>query len=477
MGFVLSVLYLLTSYLGPATLFGPLAPYRIELILAVLVLFVSLPALMKSFILKTPQLLALIGLSLAVILSVLFGEHWVGGSLHAFLDFIPSIFAYFLVGLHCNSKKKLQVVVLMLLFVCLFAIVLGSIDLHRGLPENGFLPPTGQANGQPQTALTYGQLVRIWDMQHPYILAMNNGAGGWIYRLRGQGDINDPNDFAQLTICLIPLQFIFWRRKKMVRNTVFVLLPVCVLLAGMYLTHSRGAIIALVAMLLVAASRRIGILPAAVLAGALFVAAQALHVSGGREISASAGADRTVLWGEGLQMLKSHPVFGVGFRNFAENSDEHLTAHNSLVVCAAELGLFGMFFWSMFLLPTVGDALAVASPKKVTEGEPIVPEETPYPQAVRKTEIIDKDEVNHLGRLMVLSLTGFVVQGMFLSRAFAMTLFLLGGMTEVIFDMALQRGMIAPRMPLDRTLRFAFVFTILLVPFLYIGVRLLNLMR
>ena len=112
MGFVLSILYFITYYLTPATIFGPLAAYRIELILAVLVLVVSLPALIKSFVLKTPQSLALIGLTFAVILSVLIGERWPGGSLTAFLNFIPNAFAYFLVCLHCNSKRKLQVLVL-----------------------------------------------------------------------------------------------------------------------------------------------------------------------------------------------------------------------------------------------------------------------------------------------------------------------------------------------------------------------------
>jgi hypothetical protein len=44
MGFVLSALYFITYYLTPTTIFGPLAVYRVELILAVLVFFVSLPA-------------------------------------------------------------------------------------------------------------------------------------------------------------------------------------------------------------------------------------------------------------------------------------------------------------------------------------------------------------------------------------------------------------------------------------------------
>ena len=110
---------------------------HIELILAALVFFVSLPALMKSFILKTPQSLALIGLAFAVFLSVLIGMHWPGGAVNAFLVFIPNAFAYFLVCLHCNSKKKLQILVLMLLFVCLFVIAHGYIDLLHGVPESG----------------------------------------------------------------------------------------------------------------------------------------------------------------------------------------------------------------------------------------------------------------------------------------------------------------------------------------------------
>ena len=61
-----------------------------------------------------------------------------------------------------------------------------------------------------------------------------NDAGEWFYRLRGLGEINDPNDFGQLMVCVIPLMFIFWRPKKMFSNIAFVILPVCVLLFGVY---------------------------------------------------------------------------------------------------------------------------------------------------------------------------------------------------------------------------------------------------
>ncbi len=137
MGFVLSILYLVTSYLTSPVLFGPLAVYRVELILAILIFIISIPKLKGSIILKTPQSLALIGLAFAGSLSVLFGMHWVSGAVLVFPAFLPCAYAYFLVCLHCNSKKKLQVVVLMLLFVCLFVIAHGYIDMHYGAPISG----------------------------------------------------------------------------------------------------------------------------------------------------------------------------------------------------------------------------------------------------------------------------------------------------------------------------------------------------
>jgi hypothetical protein len=460
MGFVLSVLYFVTSYLTPAVLFGPFAGARIELILAVLVCLISLPALLRSFILKTSQSLALIGLAFATFLSVLIELHWLGGAVRSLLTFIPNAFAYFLLCLHCNSRKKLQAVVVMLVFVCLFVIVNGSIDLLHGIPES--------ANHLPD-------IVQRWSVEHPYLFPMSNGEGEMFYRLRGLGEINDPNDFGQLIICVVPLVFIFWRPKRALRNFVIVILPVCALLYGTFLTHSRGALLALIAIAIVAIRRRIGTLPALLLAGGVFVGAMALHFTGGRDISASAGEDRTELWSQSLQLLKSHPLFGVGAGNLPDYLGH--TAHNSAMVCAAELGMFGLFFWCLFLFPTIRDALVVASPEKVSESDQPIPEEGPLHLAAKKVETVDKAEINRLGRLLLLSLTGFLVAGFFLSRAFVLTFFLLGGMVEVVYEMALQRGMIAPRMRLARILPYAGGLAVFLVLVVYVMLRILNLVR
>src|ERR1035437_512942 len=180
MGFVLSILYFAVDYLTSPVLFGPLAVVRIELILAVLLLLVSLPRLMGSLILKTPQSAALIGLALATSLSMLFGQHWAWGAVQAFPTTIPFIYAYFLLCLHCNSKKKLQAIVLLLLFVCLFVIAQGYIDLIHGVLGSGSIHSGAGLGVNPD----------LWNYEHPYLLAMGNDAGEVFKRPRGLGFIS-----------------------------------------------------------------------------------------------------------------------------------------------------------------------------------------------------------------------------------------------------------------------------------------------
>jgi hypothetical protein len=456
MGFVISVIYFVTYYLTPPLVFGPLAAYRIELILAILVLLVSLPKLAGSIVLKTTQSLALIGLSIAVFLSTLIALRWMGGAVASFLGFIPCAFAYYLVCLHCDTSKRLRILVLMLLFVCFLVIGNGYMEMRHGFPEEVLQQPDFTGS--------------------PYVLMMKNDTGDWIYRLRGLGEINDPNDFAQLLVCVIPLVFFFWQPKRTWRNIVLVLLPVGILICGTFLTHSRGGLLALMAVAAIASRRKIGTMPALVLAGGIFAAAMASHFTGGRDISTEAGADRTALWGDGLQILKSHPLFGVGLGNFADNCDGcgH-TAHNTLVVCAAELGSIGLFFWCLFLYPTMKDVLAISAPERVSEAQPSILEVDPRTR--KKPKPIDRQEVNRLSRLLLLSLIGFLVTGWFLSRAYVLTFFLLGGLVEAIYEMALKQGMIAPRPPLVRAIPASAGLALSLILLMYVMLRTMNFMH
>jgi hypothetical protein len=460
MGFALSILYFITYYLGPPTVFGPLAAYNVALIIAMLAIVASLPVLPRSLILKTPQSLALAGLTVAVFLSVL-ATGWVGGAVNAFQLFIPVVFAYFLVCLYCNTKKKLKILVLMLLSVSLFVIIEGNLELiHSAAPQE-----SETLAGDVTDTVTLN--TPAWNARHPYLLAQQAAAGEWILRVRGMDQINDPNDFGQLLVCVMPLVFIFWRPKKLFRNTLVVLLPVCGLLYGTFLTHSRGALISIVAMVIVAGRRRIGTIPALLLAGALFIVAFANGFTGGRDISSGSG--RMVLWAMSIGQLKLHPLFGVGFGNLADIIGQ--TSHNSIMVCAAETGMLGLFFWTMFLFSTLRDTLTLASPEKVSEGEPNASADEPSQYAARPGDLIEKSEIIRWGRLLMISFTGFLTAGFFLSRAFVLTLFFLGGMSEVIYQWALQRGMVSPRLKLGRVMLYSAPLSIALVVGVYIFIR------
>lgn len=470
MAFVLTLFYLMVAYLSTKTVFGAMAVYHVEEILLLVVFCVSVPALTRAFVQRTIQTLALGGLAIAVALSMIIGKGYAHGALHEFSGFIPNALAYFLVTLHCRTKLRLQMLVLLLFFVVSFVIVNGTIELQTITPFQYFHP---QSDDDDLSFKDADPDIQVDTATADLYLMPQVGTEGVIWRLKGQNFIGDPNDFGQLLVCLLPLTFIFWRPKRLALNIAIVLPMVSMIGFGMYLTHSRGALLSVMGVVIVAFRRRIGTIPSVVLGGGLFAAAMALHATGGRDISAESGADRTALWGEGLGLLKLHPIFGAGFNQMADIIGK--TAHNSVIVCAAELGFFGLFCWSLFLLPTVRDAMAVASPTGLTDGMPMPVDDSPYAYIVPSTEKLDKAEIGAMGRLIFFSLVGFLISAMFLSRAFVMTFFLLGGMAEVVFQMALDRGMIAPRLPYGKATLYSGILSLLLVPGMYIIVRILNL--
>jgi hypothetical protein len=191
-------------------------------------------------------------------------------------------------------------------------------------------------------------------------------------------------------------------------------------------------------------------------------------------------------------------------------------------VCAAELGAFGLFFWVMFLIPTIRDAvIASATGKSEEQLAREEAEKTPFERALSthaaensvmhlgatkhtedpahhhlannpqhnvaavanpyfmNEEVSDQlpaAEIHRLARLMMISLAGFLVAGWFLSRAYIMTLFIYGGMVQVVYQMAIDQQLVPERMKLLRVLRFSALGVIGLIAFVYILLRLQHLM-
>jgi O-antigen ligase len=489
MGLFFTLLYILGAYLGPETIYGTLAGYHIQLVIAALALFFSFSSLQEISLTRMSQTYALIGMWVAVLMSFVFNG-LTRFAPDALFDFLPASFTFFFVLLNCKTKRHLQMIVFVLLAASLFTIYMGYSAILAG------------------------------NLDSPYLVTARDAAVPFS-RLRGLGFINDPNDFSQLIASLIPCLFFFWAPKKFPQNFLFVLIPSGLLLFGMFLTHSRGGIVAFLAVVTIAARRKIGTIPSVIIAGGLFAITTVIGWSGGREISVESGVDRMEAWSTGLQLLKSHPIFGVGFQRFTEYYI--ITAHNTVVVCAAELGVFGLFFWVMFLIPTVRNAVVagatVKSKEQLAQEEA---EKTPFERALaaraaenslmhlKSTQPAEESanaypaghaqptltavanpyfmhedvsnqlpeaEIRRLARLMMICLGGFLVAGWFLSRAYVMTLFIYGGMVQVVYRMALDQGLVPESMKIPRVLRFSTIGVIGLITMVYIMLRLQNLTR
>jgi hypothetical protein len=483
MGLFLTLLYILTAYLGPETLWGPLYEFHIEIILATLALAASIPRIQESKIFTIPQTFALLGMCVAVFCSMVM-TGWLGSITPALLGFIPNAFTFFLVVVNFRTKRHLQLLALTFFVISGYTILRGYAALRAG------------------------------DYLNPYLMPQGSEDGGYFYRLRGMAFINDPNDFAQVMVSLIPCMFFFWKKGNLPFNVLFVLAPVSWLVFGMYLTHSRGGIVALLAVVLFASRRKIGTIPAAIIAGGLFAITSVLGWSGGRDVSMEAGAGRMEAWAVGIDLLKSHPIFGVGFSRFSEYF--YITAHNTVVVCAAELGMFGLFWWVMFILPTIRDAMVCTVEQNT---EPVEDDTFSYERAtgVRRNfqapmkwqgmqpafaekgstavlmedsslsdeakiplhllmgsgerESLPKEEIHRLARLMLVSIVGYFVAGWFLSRAYIMTLFIYGGMVQVIYAMALSAGIAPPRMRAFKVVQYSALGSVGLILLVYLMLR------
>jgi hypothetical protein len=269
--------------------------------------------------------------------------------------------------------------------------------------------------------------------------------------------------------------------------------------------------------------KKIGTIPASIIAAVMFSVGNVLGWSGGRDVSAEAGAGRMEAWAVGIDLLKSHPLFGVGFQRF--NEYFFITAHNTVIVCAAELGMFGLFWWVMFVLPSVRDAY-VSSTGKTKKVIRDVDQPMPYemafapqseplaglrwqpaghpaengPDAIVATGASSRmsleemeniplhlqdemdalelppEEIQRIAGLMLISLVGYFVAGWFLSRAYIMTLFIYGGMVQVIYQIALDRDLSPTRMKTWPIIKYSAMWSVGLILVVYIMLRIQHMM-
>lgn len=167
--------------------------------------------------------------------------------------------------------------------------------------------------------------------------------------LRSQltGIFSDPNDLAAGVVFGLALALARIPNSRWVGKCLYAL-ACSVMATAILLTHSRGGLLAMAVVVFVyfvstLKNKGVAVLAGVLALGLLLVAAPGrMRSFDSQEESANT---RFELWLDGLEELKSNPILGMGFRQFAEQNPTGLTAHNSFVLAFSELGFTGYFFW------------------------------------------------------------------------------------------------------------------------------------
>ncbi|MFI5093653.1 MAG: O-antigen ligase family protein [Candidatus Acidiferrales bacterium] len=325
MGFALTILYIVVTIISPEQFGKAWANYHALMYLAGITVLASLPSMATyKFWKSSVQTYLLLGFIGAISLSEV-ANGWLGGVLESWRIFLPSAAVFFFIVVNVTTIRRLKIATLAAVASCLIVTVEALCGYYAGFQGEMFILRTNVYS-------PHGDVI------------------GQLARIRGAGFLSDPNDLAQILLIALPLVFIAWRRGRMVTNSIFVVLPVALLLWTTFLTHSRGGLLALAAVALMVARKKIGTTASTALAAIFIVGMLALDFTGGRGISAADGADRLEAWANGLEMFKSAPLFGIGFNGFTDLYE--ITAHNSFVLCLAELGLLGSTLWMALLVTT-----------------------------------------------------------------------------------------------------------------------------
>jgi hypothetical protein len=142
----------------------------------------------------------------------------------------------------------------------------------------------------------------------------------------------------------------------------------------------------------------------------------------GRGLSTTEGsaAGRLDAWYAGFQMAKSSPLFGVGYGHFTDHNP--LTAHNSYVLCLAELGFPGFFIWLAIIVSSLMELNAL----EILADEPGQPEQVA--------------ELRSIARSVFAAVMMFAVTAWFLSRSYSGVFFILIGCVIAVTEMARKTG-------------------------------------
>ncbi len=392
MTFATYLLLIAVTFLHPIEAFAPeLQEYRLAMVLSLVVLaFAVVETLRTGEMAARGRHLVLLGSFMGAIALSQVMTGWSGGAISALITFSASALPFIVTVLIVTNMRRLRITCGVFVLCMVILSVAGIGAYHTGFMQQS-LVVADHGVGKDDNL----------DNVPADVIPADDDSGARLWRIHSMGFLSDPNDFSQALIMALPMLMAAWLRRRPFRNLVRIWVPCALLIYACYLTHSRGAILGLGVVVLFGLMRKLGRVRAGLLLGMFALVAVVVGFTGGRGFSSgeeSAGG-RIAAWSEGLEMLRSNPLFGVGFGNFTENF--YYTAHNSFVLCFAELGLVGYFFWIGMLVLVL---------KQLVEAARRAPEDS---------------EERRWAILLRLSLLGFLTCALFLSRTYQPTLYVL----------------------------------------------------
>jgi putative inorganic carbon (HCO3(-)) transporter len=289
--------------------------------------------------------------------------------------FLPTFLLYFIIVIIVTTEKRLQIFYYLLVIFSAFIAFQGIYQYFTGVG-----------------------------------LAGQDLLGG---RIRGIGIFSDPNDMAMALLVVLPFCFAEITSSRHIFLRGLSLALAGLIIVTIFISESRGGLLTFGLLTMFMFSRRFGwkigvVIGVVAFAGIFLLGSSRMGTISTQEDSAY---HRIEAWTIAIELVTSRPLFGVGARMF--NDYFFLTAHNSFLLCAAELGLFGLVAWVLMLFISIKNLRFIGKHARSEK----------------------------FGRLAVyadslmLGMIAYVSSSMFLSRTYSEVLIILLGMSTSVMTM------------------------------------------
>lgn len=339
MSFFLFLLVNATLFIRPAEIVPALLGWRIYEALILLCLLAALPEVLAWLsgrsLESQPVTLCVLGLAAAAVISHL-APMRTEEALAAGEEFVKLLVYYVLLVSVINTPGRMRAFLHAVAVFCIAMTVVAVLRYHDVIEID--LPP-------PPRALKPGEKEEVKQraFMEDRVRDVQTGEEQVIHRMIGTGIFWDPNDLC-FALVIGTVLCTFWLTDPRAGPArVLLLAPIGLFGYALYLTQSRGGLLAFLAALTALFWSRYGWRRGLALLAA--AAPVVLILYGGRMTGLLSGASegtgqsRIQLWSDGLDMFREAPLFGVGMYQYTAHSSH--VAHNSFLHAYAELGLVG----------------------------------------------------------------------------------------------------------------------------------------